>query len=1441
MNHSFNLWIHNRNVEVLATISEPTKKIANIGNHLFLLTSSNVLHEGFLEQTEEQSFVSFRELPNQLQAVDIQSHDDSLFVIDGNGSVLKCNEQLEVLKEINLLEEYQCALGHSTLTYKVKVKSLAIGKFGALYVSESNQLWGSGDMPQIGITSDVPRKVAFFSGRIVHGISVGADFAVVVVGKPTVETENSFCDTLFAPACQLCSSNSQKSSDCSPTHLCPLGMRLQSDDLDNTTSEELEAASANSGVKLEGDDKTEKNIIFRNTEAAKDFLTRQISRMSSVGEEYLMECTEKPTRIFKENMTNVATLVYEGVKTVGDKVATLSRHVSSSSEHTNLSENSQQRKNSKEDFLLSVSQSTSERDLQDLEVQDNVDVIVNQGKDLLNREVWMWGNVKHGCIVFLGVDTKMDLPVILSILSKSGVSKISLQNYHACALTLDGRVFLWGRNNDHQVTLENKADQSVPKLFVCNMNERVIDATCGDYFTVILTTKNNVTYFGRSSQSYQTIYHRFMSESEDSGEKPVELFSNFLSSSEYSVLNVGPKCEESFNNFVVKEQNMLEEMLCVHQQILRLLIKKSNDLEDGELYDLLCKNYRDFLHFLAVNIESLLQYRNGLIGINDVTIVKNYKEFLLIYQNYVDCIQNVSAISGFAAIATTIAVSPQLYSLRTGTLKEKTNNDQDIAVLLTSPAKRVGFYMDFFRKFCNIDYQTRWKDFMEYVDCKGKEAEKTRIFWMNAGSTIKYMMEPKRRLICDSQSDPINLQSSSRFSSHRFVLFSDIFAHISGSSPHLHALNMIWLDIPHHESLHLICLKLPEETLTLVAPDGVTKNTWYHALQHAIKAALNKTDLFQPPLARNGKYTFTKPGVFKDAQYTGRWLNAKMHGSGKMVWSDGRSYTGQFSNNSLSGYGSMDIPNFGTYEGDWKDNKQNGYGTFTYSSKDIYKGYFKDGQFHGHGLLRKGTFMANSASLYIGEWDAGRKCGYGVMDEISTGEKYLGCWSDHKEGSGLIVTSEGTYYEGNFHNDVLSGHGVMVLDDGTHYDGEFKGTGILGGKGAVTLPSGHVIEGHLIGSLEEGIKINAATLRKTADLNQALPKSFGQLCTAPANKWKALFKHCREVLGLDDGAASVETPRIWQNVAVYLTSASTLKRRKGDDGSLQNSLNNLDVIPPFGRDKITIESYMEIRAYLNRAFESPLHPLGSLLNNLCEAYISSYSGKVHPILVNHAIMEVIDVAQRVYGIIVYLFPALPSCESEYVLNRTDDDYEIINYQSLLYPLILPKVYNCLCTLLSLKNESQEKQYKKVLIEWNKLSDRSLMSGLSVEKKFLHLDQCINLSDKSCAFVEAIETLQQIITVFLPIEKLSVIRSTVKKMTPVAQELLGDAYVWNMDDLFPLFLYVVVRARIPHLGAELEFMEHFMDRNLENGELGIMFTTLKACYQQILQDKSVFIL
>lgn len=66
--------------------------------------------------------------------------------------------------------------------------------------------------------------------------------------------------------------------------------------------------------------------------------------------------------------------------------------------------------------------------------------------------------------------------------------------------------------------------------------------------------------------------------------------------------------------------------------------------------------------------------------------------------------------------------------------------------------------------------------------------------------------------------------------------------------------------------------------------------------------------------------------------------------------------------------------------------------------------------------------------------------------------------------------------------------------------------------------------------------------------------------------------------------------------------------------------------------------------------------------------------------------------------------------------------------------------------------------------------------------------------------------------------------------------MGDVQVWCMDDLFPIFPYVVIRAQIRHLGAEIHLIQDLMEPHLENGELGIMFTTLHACYFQIQNEK-----
>ena len=77
------------------------------------------------------------------------------------------------------------------------------------------------------------------------------------------------------------------------------------------------------------------------------------------------------------------------------------------------------------------------------------------------------------------------------------------------------------------------------------------------------------------------------------------------------------------------------------------------------------------------------------------------------------------------------------------------------------------------------------------------------------------------------------------------------------------------------------------------------------------------------------------------------------------------------------------------------------------------------------------------------------------------------------------------------------------------------------------------------------------------------------------------------------------------------------------------------------------------------------------------------------------------------------------------------------------------------------------------------------------------------------FKDAVETLQQIKTKFTPVDKIGVVVDTVRNIN---QSIVN--HFWSMDELFPVFLYVMVRARIPQMGAEIAMIE---DLIIKGGE------------------------
>lgn len=120
-------------------------------------------------------------------------------------------------------------------------------------------------------------------------------------------------------------------------------------------------------------------------------------------------------------------------------------------------------------------------------------------------------------------------------------------------------------------------------------------------------------------------------------------------------------------------------------------------------------------------------------------------------------------------------------------------------------------------------------------------------------------------------------------------------------------------------------------------------------------------------------------------------------------------------------------------------------------------------------------------------------------------------------------------------------------------------------------------------------------------------------------------------------------------------SANTLNSKERNS----ETIDQLDKIPGFGRDKLTSQTYNEVHKYLVKAFESPHHPLGALLTEVAAVYTATYGGvRVHPLLLSHAVSELHSITTRIYEIMLLLFPALPRCGKEYVL-ETDSEEEYV--------------------------------------------------------------------------------------------------------------------------------------------------------------------------------------
>ncbi|XP_049340539.1 alsin isoform X1 [Astyanax mexicanus] len=1141
----------------------------------------------------------------------------------------------------------------------------------------------------------------------------------------------------------------------------------------------------------------------------------------------------------------------------------------------------------------------------------------------LFTEVWSWGRGQEGQLGHGDVLPRLQ-PLGIKSLSKMEVVKIVAGSNHSLAITAQCQVYSWGSSKFGQLGNMNspstvphlvKMSDGIRVWDAAGGQTHTVLLADGDCFQPILYyTGEQIQPRADSQTGTYTQTPALL---------PFCMKIGYVSSVIAGGVNCAALADQNVMGFIATlhelasaERKFYCSLSKMKSQILRPLLAQENLKSylgkiSMHLFQKMAGCFSRLCHLTGQNSTSLTQFLQHSRDVKSLAIVRKAALFLDTYKDYSGPVGNFLVMGGFQAL-----VKPSQECLgkkldliqKLLELKEKNVAPSDLLLnLFYMPLQHLRDYGRLLLKLAtcfdvtSVEYQRIQDGCLQYevlahlLSKQRKEAETTHTFWKNfSGKSLESLRKPSRRLVCESGNKGLTLQNAGRFSVNWFILFNDALVHAQGTIPSkkffsshfVYSLATLWVEPFSDESVGLLGLKLttPEESFVVLASSPEEKGKWLWAINQAVDDALgigldrrgisfSGSQRVEPPISRTATHTFTKEGRLKDATYIGRWLSGKPNGKGTLKWPDGTIYCGTFKNGLEDGFGDYMMPNktfnkYDRYKGHWKEGRMHGFGTFWYATGEVYEGSFQDNQRHGHGMLSSGRLASpSSSSVFIGQWLHDKKNGYGVFDDITKGEKYMGMWmEDQRQGSGVVVTQFGLYYEGAFSNNKMMGNGLLLCDDDTAFEGEFSEDWVLNGKGALSMPNGDTFDGIFVGEWGSDLKVAGTFIKPglyDTEKKENMPLVVGRYVVPAEQKWRAVFEECWSRLGCETPGQG-DNERAWENIAVILTTSRRQQKESVcSPGTLSRSqckmLESLEVIPQHV-GPVTAETYDTIRRYIVKSCDTPLHPLGWLLETLVTLYRMTYVGVgSNRRLLQQAVQEIQSYLKRIFELIGFLFPGLPEeggfisessgrrpsdslCSS--INSDTGQQGWIVSSSSLLMPVLLPRLYPPLFMLYTLEREREEEVYWDCVLRLNKQPDLSLLTFLGVPQKFwpvsisvLGEKKEVLASTKDACFATAVETLQQISTTFTPADKLQVIQLTFEDVTQEVQAVLGHDFLWCMDDLFPIFLYIVLRARIRNLGSEVSLIEDLMDPALQHGELGLMFTTLKACYYQIQNEKT----
>lgn len=197
-------------------------------------------------------------------------------------------------------------------------------------------------------------------------------------------------------------------------------------------------------------------------------------------------------------------------------------------------------------------------------------------------------------------------------------------------------------------------------------------------------------------------------------------------------------------------------------------------------------------------------------------------------------------------------------------------------------------------------------------------------------------------------------------------------------------------------------------------------------------------------------------------RYYGPLHAGKLHGAGRLEWTNGDVYEGGFVEGLMSGRGVLRHANGNRYEGEFNGGYMHGKGRYEVPEREVYQGEFRQGYYWG-----KGRYETPEGEVYEGDFQRGEFTGQGTLTERD-GARYEGeflKWRFH--GKGRYMDADGNVYAGRFVNGVLDGPGTLKGPQGQSYEGEFK-QWRFHGKGVLRLANGDVYKGEFQNGFYEG-------------------------------------------------------------------------------------------------------------------------------------------------------------------------------------------------------------------------------------------------------------------------------------------------------------------------------------------------------------------------------------